>query len=148
MTKAMTMPELGNSVNAAGIVTNLHDVGLGDPVLLLHGSGPGVTAWANWRLTIPELAKEHRVIAPDLVGFGYTERSPQTEYSLDYWVFHALGIMDSLGIKQFSVVGNSFGGAIALALATRYPSRVRRLVLMGSVGVPFSITPELDAVWG
>lgn len=148
MTKVMTMPELGNSVNAAGIVTNLHDVGLGDPVLLLHGSGPGVTAWANWRLTIPELAKEHRVIAPDLVGFGYTERSPQAKYSLDYWVSHALGIMDSLGIKQFSIVGNSFGGAIALALATRYPSRVVRLVLMGSVGVSFPITPELDAVWG
>ena len=148
MSNVAAIPELGDRVNAAGIVTNLHDVGVGEPVLLLHGSGPGVTAWANWRLTIPELSKQHRVIAPDLVGFGYTERPAQAEYSLDSWVNHSLGIMDSLGIQKFSVVGNSFGGAIALALAIRHPDRVKRMVLMGSVGVPFLITPELDAIWG
>ena len=68
-------PEVGGSVVAAGITTNyLHD-GAADapPVLLLHGSGPGVTAYANWRLTIPTLATKLRVVAPDLVGFGFTE---------------------------------------------------------------------------
>jgi len=144
----LTIPELGNSVNAGGIVTNLHDVGVGSPVLLLHGSGPGVTAWANWRLTIPELAKHYRVIAPDLVGFGYTERPSVARYSMDGWVDHAHAIIDSLGIRKVSIVGNSFGGAIALALAIRYPERVNRMVLMGSVGVPFVITPELNAIWG
>jgi len=56
--------------------------------------------------------------------------------------------MDALDLERADVVGNSFGGALALALAIRAPQRVRRLVLMGSVGVPFAITPGLDAVRG
>lgn len=141
-------PEIGRSIVAAGIATNCHDVGSGRPVLLIHGSGPGVTAWANWRLVLPELARSCRVIAPDMVGFGYTERPEGIAYGIDAWVDHAVGVLDALGIPQTDLVGNSFGGAIALALAIRHPQRVRRLVLMGSVGVPFAITPELDAAWG
>ena len=117
-------------------------------MLLIHGSGPGVTAWANWRLTIPELAMRSRVLAPDLVGFGYTERPDGIQYGLDAWVSHAVGVLDALDVERADVVGNSFGGAIALALAIRHPKRVRKLVLMGSVGIPFPITPALDAVWG
>ena len=149
---ASSSPEIGRSIVAAGIRTNCHDAGDGAPgsssVLLIHGSGPGVTAWANWRLTIPELAKRSRVLAPDLVGFGYTERPPGVQYGLDAWVAHAVGVLDALNVEQADVVGNSFGGAIALALAIRHPKRVRKLVLMGSVGIPFQITPALDAVWG
>ena len=133
---------------AGGISTNYHDVGSGAPVLLIHGSGPGVTAWANWRLVLPELGQTCRAIAPDMLGFGYSERPAGVEYGIDAWVAHAVGLLDALGIEQTDLVGNSFGGAIALALAIRHPQRVRRLVLMGSVGVPFVITPELDAVWG
>lgn len=143
-----TSPEIGRRIVAAGIATNYHDHGEGRPVLLIHGSGPGVTAWANWRLVLPELARDRRVIAPDMVGFGYTERPAGVAYTLDTWVGHLLGLLDALGIEQADVVGNSYGGAVALALAIRHPARVRRLVLMGSVGVPFVITPELDAVWG
>ena len=83
-----------------------------------------------------------------MLGFGYTERPAGVAYTLDAWVAHLLGLLDALGIEQTDLVGNSYGGAVALALAIRHPQRVRRLVLMGSVGVPFAITPELDAVWG
>jgi 2-hydroxymuconate-semialdehyde hydrolase len=148
MTTTTTSPEIGRSIQAAGITTNVHDQGTGEPVLLIHGSGPGVTAWANWRLVLPELACERRVIAPDMLGFGYTERPAGVSYSIDAWVEHAVGVLDALEIEQTDLVGNSFGGAIALALAIRHPQRVRKLVLMGSVGVPFTITPGLDAVWG
>jgi 2-hydroxymuconate-semialdehyde hydrolase len=141
-------PEIGKSVIANGIVTNYHDVGSGAPVLLIHGSGPGVSAWANWRLTIPALAKQCRVIAPDMVGFGFSERPADIRYNLDTWVAQAIGLLDVLEIECADLVGNSFGGGLALALAIRHPTRVRRLVLMGSVGVPFPITPGLDAVWG
>jgi 2-hydroxymuconate-semialdehyde hydrolase len=141
-------PEIGREILAAGYRTNLHDQGEGFPVLLIHGSGPGVTAWANWRLVIPALAKRRRVIAPDLLGFGYSERPEDGQYHQKRWVEHAIGVLDALGIEQADIVGNSFGGGLALALAIRYPERVRRLVLMGSVGVSFSITPGLDAVWG
>jgi len=141
-------PEIARSVDAAGLRTNCHDLGQGAPVLLIHGSGPGVSAWANWRLVMPELARRARVIAPDMAGFGYTERPPGFAYGMDAWVRQAVGLLDALDIEQTDLVGNSFGGGLALALAIRHPERVRRLVLMGSVGVPFAITPGLDAVWG
>ncbi|MBM3485685.1 MAG: alpha/beta fold hydrolase [Alphaproteobacteria bacterium] len=141
-------PELGRSVVAAGIATNYHDHGTGAPVILIHGSGPGVTAWANWRLVLPILARDRRVLAPDMVGFGYTERPAAMRYDLDLWVRHAIGFLDALGLDRVSLVGNSFGGGLALALALRHPARVKRLVLMGSCGIEFPITPGLEAVWG
>jgi 2-hydroxymuconate-semialdehyde hydrolase len=144
----MGNPEIGRSVQAAGIRTNLHDVGKGSPILMIHGSGPGVSAWANWRFSLPVLAQRARVVAPDMVGFGFSDRPAGHQYTMDNWVAQAVGVLDALDIERADVVGNSFGGALALALAIRHPRRVRRLVLMGSVGAPFDITPGLDAVWG
>jgi 2-hydroxymuconate-semialdehyde hydrolase len=141
-------PEIARSIVAAGIRTNYHDVGDGFPLLLIHGSGPGVSAWANWRTVMPELARRSRVIAPDMVGFGFTERPAGQQYNMDVWVEQAVGLLDALGLAQTDLVGNSFGGALAMAIAIRHPRRVRRLVLMGSVGVPFEITEGLDKVWG
>ncbi|MCY1201055.1 2-hydroxymuconate semialdehyde hydrolase [compost metagenome] len=144
----MSNPEIANSIRTGAFHTNVHDLGEGAPVLFIHGSGPGVSAWANWRLVLPVLAQTRRVIAPDMAGFGFTERVPGAAYTMDAWVQQAIDLLDALDIERADVVGNSFGGALALALAIRAPHRVRRLVLMGSVGVPFAITPGLDAVWG
>lgn len=145
-----TTPEVGETILAGGIQTNIHDTGTdpgGGTVLLIHGSGPGVSAWANWRLTIPALAPHFRVVAPDIAGFGYTERNAM-DYDLDTWTAHVIGVLDTLGIESAHVVGNSFGGSLALSLAIRHPERVRRLGLMGAVGLSFALTPGLDAVWG
>lgn len=146
------IPEIGQLISTGSFYSNVHDLGSGFPVLLLHGSGPGVSAWANWRLLLPVLARTRRVVAPDLLGFGYTERpadpANNAHYRMEIWVQQAVDLLDTLGIAQADLVGNSFGGALALALAIKHPQRVRRLVLMGSVGVPFDITPGLDAVWG
>lgn len=143
-------PEIGLKISAGGIETNYHDMGRnnGIPLLLLHGSGPGVTAWANWRFNLPVLAESRRVVAPDMVGFGYTERPAGVEYNLDTWVKHAIDFLDALGIERADIVGNSYGGALALAMAIRHPDRIRRLVLMGAAGVDFELTEGLDAVWG
>ncbi|ABM58524.1 alpha/beta fold hydrolase [Verminephrobacter eiseniae] len=145
-------PEVARSVRTGSFHTNVHDLGESrpgqPPVLFIHGSGPGVSAWANWRLALPVIAQDRHVIAPDMVGFGYTDRPAGQAYTMDAWVQQVLDLMDALGVEQADVVGNSFGGALSLALAIRAPQRVRRLVLMGSVGVSFPITPGLDAVWG
>ncbi|WP_022979333.1 alpha/beta fold hydrolase [Ideonella sp. B508-1] len=145
-------PELGRRVRTGAFETHVHDLGASapgqPPALFIHGSGPGVSAWANWRLVMPALAQQRRVIAPDMVGFGHSDRPAGMAYTMDTWVQQALDLMDALDLPQVDLVGNSFGGALALALAIRAPQRVRRLVLMGSVGVPFAITPGLDAVWG
>lgn len=143
-----TNPELHKRVNAGGLETNYHDQGEGPPVLFVHGSGPGVSAYANWRPVMPLLARGRRVLAPDMAGFGYTERKPGTTYTLELWVAQLVEFLDALSIEKTDLVGNSFGGAVALAMAIRYPSRVRRLVLMGAVGVRFELTPALDAIWG
>ena len=141
-------PEIGASVVASGIRTNYLEAGQGRPVVLVHGSGPGVTAYANWRLTIPQLASRLHVLAPDMVGFGYTQRPAEVAYDLDTWVGQLVGFLDALGLEKASLVGNSFGGALALRVAARHPDRVDRLVLMGAAGVPFELTAGLDAVWG
>ena len=141
-------PEVGLSLKAGGIKTNYHDSGHGFPLILLHGSGPGVTGLANWRLVMPTLSKKSRVLVPDIVGFGYTERPSGVIYSMQTWLQHTLDFMNALEVESVDLVGNSFGGALALAFAIKNPGRVRRLILMGSVGLDFEITKALDLIWG
>ena len=94
-------PEIGATAIANGIKTNYLEGGSGDQtVLLIHGSGPGVTSYANWRLVIPALAEKFRVIAPDMVGFGYSDRPENIEYSLQTWADQVVGLMDTLGIEK------------------------------------------------
>ncbi len=140
-------PEVGSYVDAGGIKTNYLEAGDGTPVVLVHGSGPGVTAYANWRLTIPGLAPAFRVLAPDMAGFGFSDK-PGGVADLAAWVGQIIGFLDALGIERASVVGNSFGGSIGIRLATDHPDRVDRLVLMGATGISFPITEGLDQVWG
>ena len=141
-------PEIGATADANGIKTNYLEAGKGDPVVLIHGSGPGVTSYANWRLVLPALAENFRVLAPDMVGFGFSERPANIEYSVQTWADQVVGLMDTLELPRAHMVGNSFGGAIALRIATQHPDRVGKLVLMGSMGVPFPITEGLERVWG
>jgi pimeloyl-ACP methyl ester carboxylesterase len=141
-------PEIGATVDAGGVKTNYLEAGSGPTVVLIHGSGPGVTAYANWRLVLPALAERFRVLAPDMAGFGYSERPEKAEYGLDLWADQVAAFIDALNLGQVSLVGNSFGGSIALRVATRHPDRVDKMVLMGSMGVDFPITEGLDRVWG
>lgn len=141
-------PEIANSIQVNDCVMNYHDQGQGDVVLLIHGSGPGVTAWANWRGIIPQLSKQARVIAPDMLGFGYSQCPPHQKLDSITWVDSLVGLLNVLAIERVSIVGNSFGGAIALAFAHRYPEKVDKLILMGAVGVSFPLTDGLNKVWG
>jgi 2-hydroxy-6-oxo-octa-2,4-dienoate hydrolase len=138
--------EVGETVDAGPIRTNVLQAGAGDPVLLVHGSGPGVTAYANWRLTIPDLAARYRVVAPDMAGFGHSDKPGG--YGMKLWTTQLIALLDALGLERVSLVGNSFGGGLALRVAVEHPDRVHRLVLMGAAGVEFPITEGLDAVWG
>ena len=148
MSSAIQSAEIGQSVLSGGIAVNYHDHGSGFPVVMIHGSGPGVSAFVNWRLVMPELARQRRVLAPDMVVFGFTERPAGMVYTLDNWVDQVIAFLDTMNLPQVDLVGNSFGGALSLALTVRHPERVRRLVLMGAAGVSFPITQELDDVWG
>jgi 2-hydroxymuconate-semialdehyde hydrolase len=142
------MIEKGKYVDVKGIKTHYHEDGNGEPLLLIHGSGPGVSAWANWRLVFPVLSQHFHLYAPDVVGFGYTERPKDIQYSVNVWVEHMINFIETMNLGKVSIIGNSMGGALALHIANRRPDLVKKLILMGSVGIEFPITEELDAVWG
>ena len=99
----MSHPEIGLRVRTGAFDTNVHDLGQGAPALFIHGSGPGVSAWANWRLALPVLAQARRVIAPDVAGFGYTDRPPGIAYTMDTWVQQAIDLLDALDEGALSV---------------------------------------------
>ena len=141
-------PEIGKQIDIGNCVVNFQDEGQGEAVILLHGSGPGVTGYANWRLLIPVLAKDFRVLAPDVVGFGYTSHPEGFVYNLENWIDWTIRFMDALGIEKAGFVGNSFGGALALAIAAKHPDRVSRFVMMGAAGIEFQVTEGLRKVWG
>jgi len=115
--------------------------------MLLHGSGPGVSAWTNWGHVIPQLARSFRVLAPDIAGFGYTEFDENTNYNIKVWVAHYVGILDALALEKVSVVGNSFGGGLALAVALSHPDRIDKLVLLGTPSGEFEMTEGLRSGW-
>jgi 2-hydroxymuconate-semialdehyde hydrolase len=145
---AESRPEIANSIKTGGFNTNYHDLGSGFPVTLLHGSGPGVTAWANWGKLFPLMKNDFRLIAPDMVGFGFTERPAEVAFNMNNWIRQTMDLLDALKIEKTNLVGNSFGGALALSIAIKYPDRVNKLVLMGAMGVSFPISYGLDRVWG
>lgn len=129
-------PEIGRFADTCGYRTNYHDHGSGPVMLVLHGSGAGVCAWANWRSFIPALQDRFRIIAPDLVGFGYTETPADYQFRfMDSWVDQIIALLDQLEVAKAHVVGNSFGGSLALWLAWKHPDRFDRLVLMGPGGL-------------
>lgn len=140
-------PAAGQTVEANGLRTNYHEMGEGPPVIFLHGSGAGVSGWENWHGVMPAFARRHRVLVPDIVGFGFTERQPDARYNIKVWVQHLLGFMDAMGVQQADLVGNSFGGALALAVALRNGHRVRRMVLMGTPAGEFEQRASSARSW-
>ncbi|NIF28936.1 alpha/beta fold hydrolase [Pantoea sp. Tr-811] len=141
------MSDKAKTLLAAGHNTNYHEAGEGKPLFLLHGSGPGVSGWANWAKTVPAFADQWRVIVPDIAGFGFTEFKDGTKYDIKLWVSHLVGIMDALDIEKACFVGNSFGGALAIGLAVFAPERVDRLVLLGTPAGEFEQTAGLRGAW-
>lgn len=140
--------EIGKSIFVDGYKMNYHDLGEGEPVVLIHGAAAGVSAWANWRFTLPVVAQSHRAIALDMLGFGYSDAARGQAYSKDIWVDNFTAFLDALSLEKVTLIGNSFGGAMAIAFAVRHPERVNRFVLMGAAGLPFDLGPALEMAWG
>ena len=104
--------------------------GRGEAVLLIHGFGGSSH---NWSRVAEDLAEDFWLVAPDLRGFGWSERPDSRQaYAFENQVRTVLGVLDALEIERAHVVGHSYGGGVALWLANRHPERVRSLVLVGS----------------
>jgi 2-hydroxymuconate-semialdehyde hydrolase len=132
-------------VNGAPI--HFHTVGSGPPVLLLHGSGPGTTAWGAWQPLCEALSDRFEVIAPDQAGFGRTPMPAGSRAGRALWVGQAIAFMDLLGHERYSVVGHSMGGAVALAAAAARPDAVGAVVGIASMGAPMPLPDGLDRLW-
>lgn len=144
----MTRPEIGKSVKTGNYTTNYLEFGEGKPVVFIHGSGPGVSAYANWRLVLPEISKVAHCYAPDMIGFGYSDKPTGITYNKALWTQQIVDFMDAVGLEKADFVGNSFGGTLALSMAINHPERVDRLIMMGPMGVEFDISYGLNEVWG
>jgi len=107
--------------------------GSGPPIVLLHGLGGSIY---DWRHIIRPLGQTHRVIAIDLLGAGESDLPENADYSIAAQARRVRGLMELLGAERASVVGNSYGGGIALRLAQDWPDRVDRLVLINSICYP------------
>jgi 2-hydroxymuconate-semialdehyde hydrolase len=116
-------------------------------VLLLHGSGPGTTAWGAWRALCEALADRFTLVAPDQAGFGGTPLPPDRPPGRALWAEQATALMDGLGHERFAVLGHSMGGAVALSVAAARPDAVRAVVGIGSMGAPVPLPDGLDRLW-
>lgn len=123
-------PKPGRLVDVNGVRVHFVEQGSGPPVVMVHGFG-GHTC--SFRYLLPELAKRHRVVALDLLGFGYTERTADGDYSMMGQARLVLGLMDALGIERASLLGHSLGGEVVMRVAAMAPQRVEKLILAASV---------------
>jgi pimeloyl-ACP methyl ester carboxylesterase len=104
------------------------DAGEGPALVFVHGLG---ASWQSWLENIPEFARDHRVVAMDLPGFGCSEM-PEEEISIERYAKWTFRLLDALGIESAAVVGNSMGGFIAAEMAIRAPERVQRLAVISA----------------
>src|SRR2546423_6231731 len=139
-TEGLTYESTSRTAKAGDLSLHYHEAGTGDPVVLLHGGGPGASAWSNWKQNLAPLAAHCRVLAVDQPGYG---RSDKPLIKGGMWEFYSRavrGLLDELGVEQASFIGNSLGGGTTLKFALDYPDRTDRLVLMGPAGGMLPIT--------
>jgi len=136
----LTYDATSRTAKVGDLSLHYHEAGSGTPLVLLHGGGPGASAWSNWKLNIGPLAERFQVLMVDQPGYGRSDK-PVVEGGM--WTFYARVVrdfMDELGLEQAHLVGNSLGGGTTLKFALDYPDRAGRLVLMGPAGGTLPLT--------
>ncbi|SEF34534.1 4,5:9,10-diseco-3-hydroxy-5,9,17-trioxoandrosta-1(10),2-diene-4-oate hydrolase [Amycolatopsis pretoriensis] len=136
----MAAPE-GKYVQAGSLKLHYHEAGAehAETVILLHGGGPGASAWSNFGRNLPEFAKHYRTIAVDQPGFGRSDKPTEHPQYFRHSADAVLGLMDALGIERAHFVGNSLGGGAAVRFALNHGKRAGRLVLMGPGGLSVNL---------
>jgi 4,5:9,10-diseco-3-hydroxy-5,9,17-trioxoandrosta-1(10),2-diene-4-oate hydrolase len=110
--------------------------GTGPAVVFVHGSGPGVSAFSNFYANYKTIAAAgYRALLPDMIGFGWSSKPANIDYTLELFTATLGAFLDKLDVRRCVLVGNSLGGAIAIGYALRQPERVAKLVLMGPGGI-------------
>jgi 2-hydroxy-6-oxonona-2,4-dienedioate hydrolase len=110
-------------------------------LILLHGLGASAERWSR---VIPALSRYYRVIIPDIIGFGYSDKPAAVEYTMEFFIDFFKVFLDNLGISKAIIIGSSFGGHIATEFAIRFNRMVEKLVLVSPAGMMKTSTPTLD----
>jgi 4,5:9,10-diseco-3-hydroxy-5,9,17-trioxoandrosta-1(10),2-diene-4-oate hydrolase len=134
VTDGLSSGPTGQFVEAKGIRVHCQEVGEGDPVIFLHGGGPGATGWGNFQRNMAVFGEDYRAITLDFPGFGKSDMKPEREIIPDFYVDTVVELLEKLGIAKASFVGNSLGGLVSLKIALDFPQLVDKLVLMGTGG--------------
>ena len=139
----MTYTEKDTSkfVQAGKVRVHYNEAGSGDPLVLIHGGGPGATGWSNYQRNVDELSKHFRCLMIDLPGFGKTDKVRPDTGLFAFFAEVIRDMLDALKIPKAHFIGNSLGGGTALKFALDYPDRAGRLVLMGPGGSVPLFTP-------
>ena len=132
-------------VGAGAITLNYHEAGEptglggGLPLVMLHGGGPGASAWSNFGSALPGFAENFRTLLVDQPGFGASDKPEVVGNYFRFAAAHVVALLDELGIDRVHLLGNSLGGGTAMRLALEHPKRVGRLVLMGPGGASLNL---------
>ena len=115
-----------------GMWIHYRDEGAGPPLVLIHGTSSSLHTWDGW---VARLAGSRRIIRLDLPGFGLTGPAPDGDYRATRYARVVATLLDRLGVDRADIAGSSLGGRVALTFALEHPARVRRLILVDSVGL-------------
>jgi pimeloyl-ACP methyl ester carboxylesterase len=132
MTREVSFEATFREIGTDAGVLRYHEAGEGPPLLMLHGSGPGVTGWRNFRGVLAEFAEQYRCLVLEFPGFGVSDDFGGHPMLTAFDA--VVRFVDALGLDAVDIVGNSMGGAVAINYAIANPERVRRLVTIGGIG--------------
>jgi 4,5:9,10-diseco-3-hydroxy-5,9,17-trioxoandrosta-1(10),2-diene-4-oate hydrolase len=115
------------------------EVGGGLPLVMLHGGGPGASAWSNFGPSLSRFAEQFRTLLVDQPGFGESDKPEVEGHFFTFAADKLAALLDELGVDKVHLLGNSLGGGTAVRFALKYPKRVGRMILMGPGGLSLNI---------
>jgi 2-hydroxy-6-oxonona-2,4-dienedioate hydrolase len=114
-------------------------------LILLHGLGGSAERWSRVIPTLLSTKKDYRIIIPDIIGFGYSDKPHDADYTMDFFIDEFFKpFLDNLGISRASIIGSSFGGHIATEFAIRFDDRVEKLILVSPAGMMRESNPTIE----
>jgi 4,5:9,10-diseco-3-hydroxy-5,9,17-trioxoandrosta-1(10),2-diene-4-oate hydrolase len=143
----LTQEATRRSAKAGDLTLNYFEAGPEDaqgaagglPLVMLHGGGPGASAWSNFGASLPRFAGVYRTLLVDQPGFGDSDKPEVTGHFFEFAADALAALLDEVGIERIHLLGNSLGGGTAVRFALKYPRRVGRLVLMGPGGLSLNV---------
>jgi len=133
--------------NYEDVLVHYIEAGVGLPLLLIHGSGPGASTIGNWRVVLEPLIARYHVFAMDLIGFGQSGRRLSEPYfDIDFWLGQCREMIALMPGEEIGICGHSLSGALALKLAAT-ESRITKILATGAMGAPFAVNDATIRCW-